>query len=351
MKRFSGLILLLTLGGVILNAQFLSLADLSAICSHEKTVAAIEDLKSRGWVYVSSEADDETGINYETWSFAASYTEYVDEYSQADPVFISLISTGEVLNGVYYVVFDPWIYNEITGSLKKSGFRKTRLKDILPEGVKVWSDGKLVFFSDVQSIDDDDNPDASYLFYSIHIARLAGASGYGTDGHRKEYYPDGSLKSEYTIVDGKPDGLVRVYDREGFIVQESNYSHGRLHGTRKFWFPSVDENTGLEIEESGKLYLVSEYSRGQLHGTETWYYHASYSYYPCEVTDSSGHVSIDSCRKLLITRDLEVLNYKKDQLHGLYEKYDTQGDVIIRGYYRKGIMTGEWYYRDEEPDK
>ena len=55
-----------------------------------------------------------------------------------------------------------------------------------------------------------------------------------------------------------------------------------------------------------------------------------------------------NCRRLLITREKEIINYRNDLLHGEYIKYNEAGEVVSRGRYKKGMIVGEWYNKAED---
>ncbi|MDX9929717.1 MAG: hypothetical protein RBS37_07690 [Bacteroidales bacterium] len=347
---FAGLVCLIIFPAMS-RAQMLNLPDLVRICLSSDMEAAVSELKVKGWASMDSSLDQETGMQYDTWSYGTSHTEYIDEYSMASPAYLNIISSDGNITGLYYTVFEFDQYNGIYSSIKSNGFRKVRPKDLNRDDITAWSDGRLLLFFNAEEVGDDEDAEMSYTAYTAYLLRKADKDSPGAEGFRQEFYPGGELGAEYTLRDGKPEGLVKIYDQAGFVVQEANYRKGVLHGTRKFWFPSVDQNTGLPIEESGELYLVSNYSRGLQHGEETWYYHASYVPYPCERPDSAGAMVADTCRMLVIKKELEILNYRNDLLHGEYISYNEEGEVVSKGRYKKGMMTGKWYNKPEEEER
>ena len=342
---FSGLWLILS---VTAHSQFLNLSDLVGIFRGGTTESATAMLGNAGWSLSETENDEANGLRYDSWSYGIDYSEYYDEYSSSAPAYLNLISRGSSVTGLYYTVFEFDVYNRIFNSMKSNGFRKDRSKEFREAGVPIYSDGRLLLLFSAEEVASDEDADYSYTAYTIYLADRSAGLSEGGDGPRQEFYPTGELLAEYTLKAGKPHGVVRIYDQKGYVVQESNYRNGELHGTRRFWFPSNDQNTGLPIEQAGELYLVSNYSKGLQHGTETWYYQAGYETYPCETTDSTGAVVTGTCRRLLITREKEIINYRNDLLHGEYIKYNEAGEVVSRGRYKKGMIVGEWYNKAED---
>ena len=348
MKQLCLSIFILLASPVVLNGQFLSLPDLVNLCSVDDLEAAGAKLSEKSWGLMESETDGEEGMKSDVWSYGTSYTEYYDEYSAMAPGYLNLISREGNVTGLYYTVFEFDLYNRIFNSIKENGFKKLRSKEFKDEDITAYSDGDLILLFDVSTIDDEEDPEASYTAYMVYLFRRADANSPGESGPRKEYYDTGELRAEYVMRSGRPEGRVQIYDRTGFIVQDSYYKDGELHGERRFYFPSVDQNTGLPIDESGQLYLVSKYSRGEPHGREMWYFQMKYETFPCEITDTAGVVSPDTCRKLVITRGKEEINYHQGVLHGLYELYDEDGALVVRGKYKKGVETGKWFRKPED---
>lgn len=353
MSRLSLTLLLLLFFTQIAKAQFLTLPDLVVVCSSPDLDAANKFLKEKSWSLAETETDEENGMQYDSWAYGISNSEYYDEYAAMAPGYLNLLSREGIITGVYYTVFEIELYNSIFSAMKANGFRKHNDKDLKRDGITAWSNGELILIYNIDDTFDEESNEHSYTSYTTYMLKKSSGGTPGESGPRKEYYEGGELRAEYTLSNGKPEGAVRLYDRKGFIVQESNYRNGLLHGERRFYYPSVDNNTGLPIKEAGELYLISNYSEGIEHGTETWYYQTVYRPFPCVTTDSAGIARQDTCRQLIITKGLEIINYKKGSLHGKYELYDQNGVLVSKGKYKDGMETGKWFRKpgeDELPD-
>jgi len=331
----------------IVSAQFFNLPELISLCSSPDMEAANEILKLKNWSLSQSDTTGSDGLDYYTWSYGISNSEYYDEYSAMAPGYLNLISRAGKISGIYYTVFELDLYNNIFNSMKSSGFKKYKGKEFKNDEITTYTDGNLLLLYNIEDINDDENPEASYTAFTTYLLKKPEAGTPGESGPKKEYFPGGELLAEYTLKNGKPDGLVKIYDIKGYAIQESYYRDGLLHGVRKFHYPSVDKNTGIPIEEAGQLYLVSNYTDGEQDGTETWYSHTSYRKFPCEVTDSAGVVKTDTCRQLVITKGKEIINFKKGVLHGMYELYDANGALVQKGKYKNGVETGKWFRKPE----
>ncbi len=127
------------------------------------------------------------------------------------------------------------------------------------------------------------------------------------DGHWKEYYEDGSLRSEGDYKTGKPVGAWKYYYQDGKIEQEGKYTaSGKLTGTWK-WF-----------HRNGQELLEEDYLNGQKDGPHTEY-------------DENGKV-------------VEEGEYVNDLENGSW--FSIEGDYLERGIYRDGLKNGLWksYY-------
>lgn len=350
MSRLPILLILLLSASQYAYPQFLTLPDLALICTSTDLDATNKYLKEKSWSLAESEVDDENGLKYDSWAYGISSSEYYDEYTTMAPGYLNLLSREGNIVGVYYTVFEYDLYNTLFTTMKENGFRKYSDKNLKRDGITAWSDGELLLIYNIEDTFDKESNEHAYSSYTAYMIKKSSGGTPGESGPRKEYYEGGELRAEYTLSNGKPEGAVKLYDRQGFIVQESNYRNGLLHGERRFYYPSVDNNTGLPIEEAGKLYLVSNYSEGIEHGTETWYYQTVYRPFPCVTTDSAGIARQDTCRQLIITKGLEIINYKKGSLHGKYELYDESGALVSKGRYKNGMETGKWFRKPGEDD-
>lgn len=350
MRRFIIIFSLLAGFSATAHSQFLNLSDLVGMIKNGKTESATTFLGAASWSLTETETDEAKGLRYDTWSYGIDYSEYYDEYSSVPPAYLNLISQEGAITGLYYTIFEFDLYNRIFNSLKDNGFKKDRSKEFRDSGVNIYTDGRLLLLFNAEEVMPEEDPDYSYTAYMVYLAVRSAGLTEGGEGPRQEFYPTGELLAEYTLRAGEPHGLVKIYDIKGYPVQESNYRNGELHGTRRFWFPSEDQNTGLPIEQAGELYLVSNYSKGLQHGTETWYYQAGYETYQCETTDSTGAVVPGTCRRLVITKEKEIINYRNDMLHGQYIKYNEKGEVVSKGRYKKSMMVGKWFNKPEETD-
>ena len=76
----------------------------------------------------------------------------------------------------------------------------------------------------------------------------------------RSYFPNGNIEYEAEYVNGKLDGLSRVWLEDGTLLSESEYSNGQPHGIWRSYY----QNRAVKYE----VY----YEYGKKHGLEKWFY-------------------------------------------------------------------------------
>ncbi|MBN1414903.1 MAG: toxin-antitoxin system YwqK family antitoxin [Bacteroidales bacterium] len=99
-----------------------------------------------------------------------------------------------------------------------------------------------------------------------------------------EYYDNGKIKSEVSMVDTFRQGITKNYNRSGQLISEVMYEKDMKHGWAKNFYPSgqvhskmmyqEDIKNGDEIwyYESGKEYRISPYVNGKREGMQKAFY-------------------------------------------------------------------------------
>ncbi|OGS08437.1 MAG: hypothetical protein A2270_09105 [Elusimicrobia bacterium RIFOXYA12_FULL_51_18] len=86
---------------------------------------------------------------------------------------------------------------------------------------------------------------------------LLGLQGFIKDGSYKEYYNDGNLKTEKTIINTKTSGPLKAYYPNGVLQSEAYYQAGRLNGAVRFF----NKNAKLMFEQTFKDGIQDGFSR------------------------------------------------------------------------------------------
>jgi hypothetical protein len=93
--------------------------------------------------------------------------------------------------------------------------------------------------------------------------------------YKKDLYPDGKIRYEGCMLNGKRDGLWKEYNKAGHLHFEWNYSNGEKNGPYKCFY------------DSGKLNTLGKYKTGALSDTVK-YFEENGKIYKIEVWEVSG---------------------------------------------------------------
>jgi len=186
-----------------------------------------------------------------------------------------------------------------------------------------------------------------FFILLIAINNLAGQETIMEDGFHIFKYPNGSVSSEGTMRDGKPDGYWKSYYVTGVIKSEGRRRNFLIDSIWVFYTQTGDTLEKIDYLYGKKSGYYLKYKRENTKGLYVWsreLYAAdrregtSYQYYP------------DGSLKLTIP----YINGKKD---GLSKEYDENGELIslyeynndflisrerINRFDKEGKRQGEW---------
>jgi hypothetical protein len=130
----------------------------------------------------------------------------------------------------------------------------------------------------------------------------------------KEYYPDGTLKSEFKIRENEKNGFAKWYYPNGNVEIEGNFINNKKNGLFKQYYETGEIETecffkdGLQhgrlvsYFKNGDIYLINNFFEGDQKGD-------MFEYYP------NGQLLMDSY-------------YQDDSTITFYRKYDSLGNII-----------------------
>jgi len=168
---------------------------------------------------------------------------------------------------------------------------------------------------------------------------------------KKEYYDDEKrrIREEYTLVDGKKDGLDKKYFDDGKIAAEIPCKDGKPDGLCKYYYEpgglrfektfksGVQEGPVKEYDGAGKVISEKAYIKGKVEGESRIY--------------SGGKLLTQENFKNGLRNGLSVDYYsdgtKRQEtpyvfgnIHGIEKEYDAKGNVIAETEYKKGKKHG-----------
>ncbi|MBO4752411.1 MAG: hypothetical protein J5526_06655 [Bacteroidales bacterium] len=170
--------------------------------------------------------------------------------------------------------------------------------------------------------DDGDKGYDSYPHTYDTTKLLKYMTGYIKDNKKqgvwREYHiSTGKLHSEFTYINGTPEGPFYYYTDEGKLAVEGTLKNGKLHGELKKHYGHIEETDTWVPEESTTMY-----DNDEKHGKYT------------AVNANTG--------------DVVEVYYSHDKRHGKYILSNPESEDVIEGNYSNDKKEGKWTYKDGE---
>ena len=151
-------------------------------------------------------------------------------------------------------------------------------------------------------------------------------------GDWKYYNQAGSLVEKGSYVEGKRNGQWYFYHDNELLKSIGWFRNGNKNGAWGIFYNDGSTMQG-EVWKEGKLISVTEFYAldGDILPRGT-------------LRDGNGNRFIYNKDRKLI----EISNYEDGVLHGLYEKFYSNGKTEIKGNYDKGQKVGAWEQYDRK---
>lgn len=199
------------------------------------------------------------------------------------------------------------------------------------------------------------------IILGLVLCTLSLAGGSVPDGIKKEYYPNGQVKSETTYQDGKPDGPSTIYYENGKKDSQIAYENGIPVGRGIFYFEDgnlkeeiayLDGWNDMKIRDyylNKNLYLAGHKQNGRW--VESTQEYAPNGLLLKEVRfdekgaikeegvyDSDGNPLKDGVFVQYHPSGQALLEtpYRDGQANGLGKQYNEQGKAIAEIVYKEG---------------
>ena len=177
-------------------------------------------------------------------------------------------------------------------------------------------------------------------------------------------YENDSVSAEGFLLNGKPNGYWKNYERNGFLKSEGNRKNYLLDSTWKFYkkdfikeIVNYTENKRngefLEYSDSGILYSASVYKNDTLQGARKIYYSSGQLHFLYNYLDGNYHGEAYEFDKDSVI--ISIFNYNKGKLvrresinrfdsennkTGIWKTYSNSGVLREEGNYKKGKRDG-----------
>lgn len=159
----------------------------------------------------------------------------------------------------------------------------------------------------------------------------------------KEFYDDGKKRLVGGLDNGMKNGIFREYDKSGAIINGYIYEKDTLVAEGLISGDGIYQGEWTHFYKSGEIKAQGGYLDSKKEGK--WVF-----YYPNGKKEQEGSFSDNKLKgqwKWYYNsgqlKRLEFYN-KKELLEGTVYEYDSLGNEITRGDYYNGIREGEWFY-------
>ncbi|MFW6222428.1 MAG: toxin-antitoxin system YwqK family antitoxin [Bacteroidota bacterium] len=158
---------------------------------------------------------------------------------------------------------------------------------------------------------------------------------------RKNYYPDGSIKTQATYLDGKMDGIRREYDKQGNITGAYVMDQGKVVGEGIVDKTGMKQDEWKEYYESGRLKAEGYYKDNRKVGKWIYYFENGEIEQRGEYNDDGK--AIGEWRWYYSNGQLRRKEFLNNDIpDGMYKEYTNEGEIWAEGRYIEGLRNGPW---------
>jgi len=160
---------------------------------------------------------------------------------------------------------------------------------------------------------------------------------------RTDYYPDGKIKTVASYKGETPEGVRREYSETGAIVAGYIFTHGSMTGQGIIDEEGIKDGPWKEFYTDGSKRSEGNYVKGKQVGSWKYYYpdgktEEEGSFNKQGKLDGNWRWYYESGN---IWREQNYINGLED---GLYTEYDENNKLITSGEFIEGLEDGEWTY-------
>jgi len=335
--------------------QKLSLSDLTSLCNKKNWEDVNQFMLIKGWTYYNSEQGSDDKYNTITWSYNK------EDYSDKAQGWFYLYTFDNYPNKISYSIFNKTSYLLIQNSLVANGFKLIDSEIEDKRVISTYSNlGYTLKISNSKRTDEDWS-ERSVTAYSVTLIKKAGIYD-SENGKKIDYYDNDVIKAEYTLLNGKINGLLKLYDEFGNLQKTTNFNNGVANGRVVEYKENGEKNAEYIISDDTKNGLLTFYENNKISYTTNFVndlkngQHTSYYYneddeklflkeYGQYIKDKKN----GPWKTFYVDGKVEKLttytNYLNDVLNGDFQ--EIKNDSLIIGNYRNDLLNGSYkIYRD-----
>lgn len=328
MKRFLLYFSMSVLWFSSIYAQKLTLTELTILCSKKNWKDVNQTLLTKKWTYYDSEKGSTYKYNTITWSFNK------DNYSDKAQAWFYLFTYEGYPNKISYSVFNKESYSIILNSISSAGFKLIDSEIEDNQIISTYRNTQYTLEISTEKRTDDDWSERSTTAYRITLIKKAGI--YDPDnGKKTDTYYNGTTKAEYTLVNGRLNGLFKKYYENSNLQKTGSFVNGIENGL----FKEYDEDGNIEAEYS--------MSNGELNGSlKTFYSNGKLkkSGFYIKANEHGNFIEYDENGNK--EAEYVMANGMKNGILKIYK----EGRIHVSTTFKDDVRNGqhiEYYYNDE----
>ncbi|MCC6700321.1 MAG: toxin-antitoxin system YwqK family antitoxin [Fluviicola sp.] len=268
------------------SAQSINISNLKGFL-YKKSIDEVKAyVEPKGWKFYKKKTE-ESGLESTTWTY--KYTAKTDEAV----AWLTITCDGTKPVRTMYEIFDFSLTMPFSTSIYESDFQFEHIEQSETEFTKRYANAELYMW-EYQNKDFEKG-------YQYELIRKFSKADF-RNGTTKKYYPNGQLKTQYQMKEGKLDGESRSYHENENIKKIAQWKNDKEEGLAQFF----DENGVLSSDET--------YHDGRLEGPARFYY-------------ANGQVR-------------ELVNYSFDKENGDAKRYSEDGTLEKEWKYIGGVKFG-----------
>lgn len=308
--------------------QRLTLNDIENICKKSNWESVNQFLMNKNWEYYESEKGNSEKYSTITWSYEKTYGDKASAW-------FYLYTYEGFPNKLSYSVFNKPSYSAIQNSLSSKGYKLQNSEIENNELISTYTNSKFILkiTTEKREIDSYSSFDKSITAYRFLLIKKS--SIYDLDNGKKvDYYYGNTKQAEYTKVNGKINGALKVYYENGKLKKTGYYKSGLANGkfveydqegnkTFEYYQSNDKKNGKLTAYVDNKISYSSYYKDDIQNGERTEYYY----------DDESGRLYLKVIGNLL--------NGEKEGNWSLIFIDKEKGErILTKTKYSKGLKNG-----------
>lgn len=159
----------------------------------------------------------------------------------------------------------------------------------------------------------------------------------------KEYYPSGKVRLKGGYANGMKKGIFREYSETGEVINGYLYEEDTMVAEGLVRPDGNYEGEWKHYYKTGELKAVGTYEDGVLTGKWTYYFKNGKTE---QVGKYKENLHFGEWKWYFSNGQIRRLEYfnRKEKLEGLVTEWDSTGKEITNGEYYNGLREGSWFY-------